>query len=233
MTHYPPLTVKVSGDYALFTRPEFSAERVSYDVMTPSAARGILEAIFWKPEMVWKIKEIQVLQKIKHFSILRNEINSHQKESTAKGWAKTGIGGYYADDDRAQRHTLCLRNVEYIIKADISLKPHAQDVNIAKYRAQFRRRVTKGQCHHQPYLGTREFSADFSDVSENDTPIDWNDDLGLMLWDVEYTPVTANGTLKYLSHDANGGKVTQGIARPRFFRAQLQQGVLAVPDAPL
>lgn len=85
------LTLKVWGDYALFTRPEFSAERVSYQVITPSAARGILEAIFWKPEMVWRVREIHVLKQIKHFSILRNEINSHQSDHSAKAWEKTGI----------------------------------------------------------------------------------------------------------------------------------------------
>ena len=154
------LTVKVWGDFALFTRPEFSAERVSYQILTPSAARGILEAIFWKPEMSWQVREIHVLKPIRSFSILRNEINNHQSERAVAGWQKTGAGGgYYADSDRAQRHSLCLRDVAYVIKADIELKAHEN--NLVKYRDQFRRRVTRGQCHHQPYFGTREFSAYF------------------------------------------------------------------------
>lgn len=223
-----PLAVKVWGYYALFTRPEFSAERVSYQVMTPSAARGVLEAIFWKPEMTWQIREIQVLKPIQHFSILRNEINSHQKESTAKGWAKRGEGGYYADEDRAQRHSLCLRDVAYLIKADIALKPHA-NAHPAKYRDQFRRRVKRGQCHHQPYLGTREFSAFFGEPDEDDRPINHSDDLGLMLFDMEFTPAVSNSNLTYLTHGNSGAKVTQGVAKPKVFRARLDSGVLRIP----
>lgn len=227
-TKHSSLTVKVWGDYALFTRPEFSAERVSYQVMTPSAARGVLEAIFWKPEMTWRIREIHVLRPIQHFSILRNEINSHQKESTAKSWAKSGEGRYYADDDRAQRHSLCLRDVAYLIKADIELKPHA-NAHPAKYRDQFRRRVKRGQCHHQPYLGTREFSAFFGEPDESDRPINHSDDLGLMLFDMEFSPVASSSTLTYLAHDSSGAKVTQGAAKPKFFRARLDSGILRIP----
>jgi CRISPR-associated protein Cas5d len=103
------LTVKVHGDFALFTRPEFSAERVSYQVMTPSAARGILEAIFWKPEMRWRVQKIKVLNPIKQFSILRNEVNNHQSDRAARAWENSS-DGYFAEDDRAQRHSLCLRD---------------------------------------------------------------------------------------------------------------------------
>jgi len=227
------LTVRVWGDFALFTRPEFSAERVSYQVMTPSAARGVLEAIFWKPEMSWQVHEIQVLNPIRHFSILRNEVNSHQSDRTVATWQKNGTGGYYADGDRAQRHSLCLKDVAYIIKASIKLKPH--ETNLVKYRDQFRRRVIKGQCHHQPYLGTREFSAFFGDLDgteeelrlksfPNPEPVD----LGLMLFDVEITEAIG-GSMTYLRHDANGVKVVKGNAKPKFFPAQLHQGVLTVP----
>jgi CRISPR-associated protein Cas5d len=104
----PRLEVKVWGEFACFTRPEFGAERVSYEVMTPSAARGVLEAIFWKPEMEWRVREILVLNPIRRFSTLRNEMNSLQSERSARSWAAGG--GYYADEDRAQRHTLCLRD---------------------------------------------------------------------------------------------------------------------------
>ena len=227
MTTDPPLTIKVWSDFACFTRPEFGAERVSYEVMTPSAARGVLEAIFWKPEFTWRVREIQVLKPIKHFSILRNEINSWQSDRAARDWAKTGEGGYYADGDRAQRHTLGLRDVAYVIKADIDLKAHT-NAHPAKYRDQFRRRVTRGQCHHQPYLGTREFSAFFTEPEESDRPIRHTDDLGLMLLDMEFTPAT-DAAIEYLTHNENGAIVTKGKAQPRFFRARLEQGILRVP----
>jgi len=221
----PPLEVKVWADYACFTRPEFGAERVSYPVMTPSAARGVLEAIFWKPEFRWIVREIAVLQPIQHFSIVRNEMNSWQSPSAAK----SDDYRYFADDDRAQRHTLGLRNVAYLIKADIELKPHA-NANIAKYRDQFRRRVKKGQCHHQPYLGTREFSAFFCEPDpEVDQPIAHTDELGLMLFDLEFTATEDAPTLTYFTHNAIGAKVTKGKAQPKFFRARLENGVLRVP----
>lgn len=218
------LVVKVWADYACFTRPEFGAERVSYPVMTPSAARGVLEAIFWKPEFSWVIQEIQVLKPIRHFSIVRNEMNSWQSASSARSEEYR----YFADDDRAQRHTLGLRDVAYIVKAEIQLKPHA-DANEAKYRDQFRRRVKRGQCHHQPYLGTREFSAFFGEPEPDDRPISHNDELGLMLLDMEFIATTQNSTLSYFTHDASGGTVTKGRAQPKFFRARLENGVLRVP----
>src|SRR3989442_11709207 len=112
MPEHAPLEVKVWGAYACFTRPEMKAERVSYPVMTPSAARGLLEAIFWKPEISWQVREIWVLNPIHHFSILRNEVKHKAAPSTVRGWARTG-GGYFAEEDknRAQRHTLGLRDV--------------------------------------------------------------------------------------------------------------------------
>ncbi len=234
MEEFSLLTVKVWGDFALFTRPEFSAERVSYQIMTPSAARGILEAIFWKPEMTWQVREIHVLNPIRSFSILRNEVNSHQSDRAVAGWQKKGMGGYFADGDRAQRHSLCLRDVAYVIKAEIKLKPH--ETNIVKYRDQFRRRVTRGQCHHQPYFGTREFSAFFDDLDGTEDqqrikhfPYPEPIDFGLMLFDVEITEA-ASGAMVYLKHDANGSRATKGNAQPKFFHAQLQQGILTIPS---
>lgn len=228
MSREPPLEVKVWGPLANFTRPEFSAERVSYEVMTPGAARGILERIFWKPEMTWRVREIHVLEPIRHYSILRNEMNSLQSDRSARAWAANGEGHYYADDDRAQRHMLCLRDVVYIIKADIVLKPHANE-NVAKYRDQFRRRVKRGQCFSQPYLGTRECTAHFGKPEGNEEPIDHTDDLGLMLFDMEFKE-NVDGTIEYLRHDEQGARVVKGNAQPKFFRARLEKGSLYVPD---
>jgi CRISPR-associated protein Cas5d len=220
------LQVKVWSDYgALFTRPEFGAERVSYPVMTPSAARGVLEAIFWKPEFTWKVREIKVLKPIRHFSILRNEMNSWQSASSAK----SADYHYFADDDRAQRHSLCLKDVAYIITADIHLKSHANAPE-AKYRAQFRRRVAKGQCQHQPYLGTREFSAFFAEPDGTEKAIDHSDELGLMLWDMDFVSDPEAKQLEFMTHDADGGKVTKGTAKPKFFPAKLVKGVMQIPE---
>lgn len=225
MTTDTPLTVKVWGDFACFTRPEFGAERVSYEVMTPSAARGVLEAIFWKPEFIWKIFQIKVLKPIKHFSIFRNEVNNVQSDRSARNPEYH----YFADEDRAQRHTLGLRDVAYIIEADIQLKSHA-NAHPAKYRDQFRRRVKQGRCHHQPYLGTREFSAFFSEPEPEDKAENLNDELGLMLLDVEFNAVEQDSTIQYFSHNETGAKVTQGKAQPKFFRSRLDNGVLRIPE---
>jgi CRISPR-associated protein Cas5d len=243
MSNSPPLEIKVWGDYACFTRPEFGVERVSYEIMTPSAARGVLSAIFWKPEFDWCIQEIQILPSVmrdiggkplaleknapafQHFSILRNEINKRQSDQAARGWTKEG-DGYYADEDRAQRHTLALRDVAYIIKAQICLKPHA-NAHINKYIEQFTRRVKRGQCHHQPYFGTREFSAYFS-PPDSEKPVQANMDLGLMLFDLEFTS-HQNGAIEYFAHDENGARVIKGNAKPKFFQAKLEQGIMKIP----
>src|SRR5579859_3472358 len=141
---YSPVAVRVSGDLACFTRPEMKVERVSYSVMTPSAARGALEAIFWKPEAIWTVEEIWILSEIRYFSILRNEVNTRASERTAAGWREHG-GGYDATADRAQRHTLALRDVSYLIRARIETRPGVAE-DSAKFRDQFRRRLRNGQC---------------------------------------------------------------------------------------
>lgn len=209
MSDYPPLEVKLWGELACFTRPEMKAERVSYPTITPSAARGFLEAIFWKPEFSWHVREIWVLKAIRHFSILRNEVNSKAAVAAAKSWTKND-GGYFADEDRAQRHTLALRDVAYIIKADVALRDHATE-DVAKYRDQFRRRVNQGRCYHRPYLGCREFAAAFGPPDGTERPIDLTDDFGLMLFDLDYAP-------------DNPGRGT-----PHFFSARLEEGILKVP----
>jgi len=205
----PPLAVRVWGEYACFTRPEMKVERVSYPLMTPSAARGVLEAIFWKPQFRWRVEAIEVLRPIDYFSIVRNEVNSRASERAAVGWQKTG-GGFDATVDRAQRHTLALREVAYVIRADIDLLPGTTD-DVAKYRDQFRRRVRDGRCFATPYLGCREFAAWFGEPDPAERPIARTEDLGTMLLDIEY------------AGDGSGGSL------PRFFAARLQDGVLRVP----
>ena len=206
----PPLEVRIWGDFACFTRPEMKVERVTYPVPTPSAMRGVLEAIFWKPEFTWRIHEIWVLRPIRYFSILRNEVTDKMSDRSARNWQKNG-GGYIASDarHRAQRNTLALRDVDYLVRAQIEVKPGV-DEHPAKYRDQFRRRVQQGRCFSQPYLGCREFSAYFGSASGDEEPVPIDDDLGLMLFDIDYAA-------------ANGRNV------PQFFPARLEAGILRVP----
>ena len=202
---YPPLAVRVWGEFACFTRPEMKVERVTYPVMTPSAARGVLEAIFWKPQFAWQVREVWVLKPIRYFSILRNEVNSRASR-------ERGVRGYDATADRAQRHTLGLRDVEYVIRAQIEVKIGVNE-NPAKFRDQFHRRVRDGRCFATPYLGCREFAASFAEPDGSEKSIDDPEELeiGPMLLDLEY--------------DADGS----GRGRPRFFNARLDGGILRVP----
>lgn len=198
------VSVRVRGDFALFTRPENKVERVTYPVPTPSAARGILEAIYWHPEFRWAIREIHVLAPVQTFGILRNEVKSKMSPSRSEP--------FYADDDRSQRHSVCLRDVDYLIFADANPKLGGNDH--AKYRDIFRRRVERGQCHHRPALGCREFSADFGPTDGSPEPVPWTENLGLVLWDLEY----GDGKPPFW---------------PRFFEARVEGGVLRIPDQPL
>jgi CRISPR-associated protein Cas5d len=218
MKNRSSLEVKVWGDWACFTRPEMKVERVSYPVMTPSAARGILESIFWKPEFSWEVRKIKVLKPIRFFSILRNETTQVISHRNALKWKRHG-GNFFVNEvdedgvmrNRAQRHTLALREVAYVIQADMVLKPHAE-ADPAKYRDQFRRRVKRGQYHHTPYLGCREFAAAFGEPQEEERPIPESTDLGLILFDLEYAP---------------GGS---GRGTPRFFQVRLEEGIIRVPS---
>lgn len=197
-----PLAVKVWGDFACFTRPEMKVERVSYPVMTPSAARGVLEAIFWKPQFDWLVREIHVLRDIAYFPIRRNEVNKRASPRASQG--------FFADDEdnRAQRNTLALRDVAYLIRADVRVRADVEE-SPAKFRDQFRRRVDRGQCWHLPYLGCREFSADFAPPDGSETAVDRTEQLGLMLFDIAY-------------REDGGGE-------PSFFDAALDHGILRVP----
>lgn len=205
---YAPLCVRVWGDYACFTRPEMKVERVSYPVPTPSAARGILEAIFWKPEFRWEVVETRVLKPIRYASMLRNEVKDKVAISTVAKWPKTN-GRYVAAEGRTQRHTLALVDVEYVIIARVVLGD--TDAHPAKYRDQFRRRVERGQCYARPYLGCREFAAHFGPASGDEAAIAESADLGLMLWDLDYGDPAR--------------------ATPVFFAAEMTRGVVRYPTA--
>ena len=209
----PTLRLRARGPLACFTRPELKVERVSYPVMTPSAARGLLEAVLWKPAIRWHVERIRVLKPIRFASFRRNEVNS---KASAPARAVIRDGGkvtcYFAENDRAQRNTVALRDVDYAIEAHMSMTERAgPDDNMAKFIAMFRRRVQKGQHFHHPYFGCREFVADVLPVDGAEEPIAESGDLGIMLWDIEY-----------------GEKGN----RPIFFRAELRNGVLEVPADP-
>lgn len=230
--------LEVSGDFACFTRPEMKVERVSYDIMTPSAARAIFEAIFWKPAIKWNVKKIEILNPIDWTSVRRNEISSTMSMKS---------NGILIEDSRQQRAGLILRNVKYRIHAELEyIPPHnrgkvynplpeylmdsdeilmmkqenqsqeRKDENPGKYNAMFERRAKKGQCFNQPYLGCREFSCYFRLVDEAELmsetlvkPIDATQDLGFMLYDLDFT--------------------NREDPKPAFFRAKIENGVLNVP----
>src|SRR3989304_8773647 len=156
--------LEVSGDFACFTRPEMKVERVSYDVITPSAARAIFEAILWKPAIRWQVTQIEVLNPIQWISVRRNEVGKVSIAPTAR--QLTGESsepmGFYVEDERQQRAGLFLRDVKYRIYADLHFDPTKDtESDYGKYASMFERRASKGQCFNQPYLGTREFSCAF------------------------------------------------------------------------
>lgn len=206
--------LKVWGRYALFTRPENKAERMSYDVMTPSAARGILEAIHWKPAIRWEVDRIHVLNPITFDSIRRNEVSQKGPTvSTIKGAARSGAAlSLHVEDIRQQRASLVLRNVAYIIEAHFELTDKAgESDNEGKHIDIFRRRARNGECFQQPCLGCREFPAYFSLVEDGEIPQsvlagDAPRDLGLMLYDIDF----AHGMT------------------PMFYRPRLENGIIDV-----
>lgn len=204
--------VKVWGDYACFTRPEMKVERVSYDVMTPSAARGVLEAIHWKPALRWVVDRIRVLNRIRFDTVRRNEVAS----KIPVGNVKKAMNGdssplrLIVEEDRQQRASLLLREVAYVVEAHFELTSQAGPAdNEGKHLDTFNRRVAKGQCFHRPYLGCREFPAFFG-PAEEPFPASVHQgerDLGWMLHDIGF--------------DAG--------MEPRFFRAVMKDGVIEVP----
>lgn len=215
------IKLHIWGDYACFTRPEMKVERVSYDVITPSAARGILEAIHWKPAIRWVIDKIHVLKPVRFESIRRNEVGSKisaAKIKTAMRNQSTQDLYLVADDskERQQRASTVLRNVAYIIEAHFELTDLAgEEDNEGKHLDIFNRRARKGQCFQQPCMGVREFPAYFTLLEPEEplpesglTPEQLNRDLGWMLHDIDF----ANGMMPY------------------FFKAELKGGVITVPD---
>ena len=209
------IRLEVKGDYACFTRPELKVERVSYDCMTPSAARGVLEAIFWHPGIVWRIDRIHICRPIRFTNVRRNEVgvkaSCREVKNAMLHGTPTGIA--IVGDIRQQRASMILRDVCYVIEAHFEMtdKANASD-NPGKFAEMFKRRARKGQCFHQPYLGCREFPASFRIVEEGEAIAhDVTDrDLGLMLYDMDY-------------HDPED-------IQPMFFRAAVRGGVLDVRD---
>lgn len=209
--------IKVGGEFGCFTRPEFKAERVSYPVITPSAARGLCEAIFWKPEVRWEIREIQVLKPLSQTALLRNEISDRQ-----------GNAPFFVEDRRQQRASLVLTDVEYLIRAEMILRSHAADP-LAKYKDQFRRRLERGQCHHTPCLGTREFAAWFEPTTGSEAPVSLDLNVGPMLFEIAYREDPNRPETEFHRHGSSGRRVARGYTEALFFPAELKGGVLTVP----
>jgi CRISPR-associated protein Cas5d len=211
----PKVRLHVSGDRACFTRPEMKVERVSYDVITPSAARGILDAIHWKPAFRWKIERLFVLNPVRFDVIRRNEVAgriSARNIVKARNAGSLDILDYYVDRDRQQRAALVLRDVAYVIEASVVLTAQADDSETTiKHVEIFARRARRGQCFHQPCLGVREFAAEFT-TCEGDPPpchesLRGVRDLGWMLLDIDFA---------------------QDMAA-HFFPAVMRDGVIEVP----
>ena len=211
------ITIRVSGDYALFTRPEMKVERVSYDIITPSAARGIIEAVYWKPAIRWVIDKIHVLKEIEFTNIRRNEVSEKASESEARRRMNgtTNEPMYLsAVDNRQQRAALVLKNVDYIIEAHFEMTDKAGDEDtVEKHYNIALRRLRKGQHFHAPCLGTREFGAKVELIEDNEpapqSPLG-NFELGWMLYDLDFSD----------SEDI----------KPQFFKASLKDGVLDLTD---
>ncbi len=206
--------IEVTGDYACFTRPEMKVERVSYDVITPSAARAIFEAILWKPAIEWHIHKIEVLRPMNWVNIRRNEVGTVLPAGNIKKAMNGGVlPALYVEDVRQQRAGLFLKNVAYRLHGSFSLteKAGASD-NAGKFAEMFKRRAKKGQCFNQPYLGCREFSCDFrlmEDIEKETAAIEENRELGWMLYDMDYQNTDE--------------------PMPLFFNAVMTNGVIDVP----
>ncbi|MCM2373929.1 type I-C CRISPR-associated protein Cas5c [Aporhodopirellula aestuarii] len=208
------VALRIWGILACFTRPEMKVERVSYDVITPSAARGILESIYWKPQIVWVVDRLHVLKPIRFTNIRRNELGSvGPSERSLKPYlngSKTEPLMQVIEDDRQQRAATLLQDVEYVIEAHYEVRNGNESPQ--KHFEMFKRRASKGQCFQQPYLGCREFVADFAwhegDRASVDESLIGIHDLGFMLHDIDF----------------------DNQMTPRFFRATMVDGVIDVPQ---
>lgn len=181
--------LKVWGKYACFTRPEMKVERVSYDVMTPSAARGILEAIYWKPEIRWWVDCIYVLKDIRFENIRRNELASKLSMQSIAKAMKDGISSVdqFVEEGRQQRASLVLKDVEYVIEAHFEFTTKSREQEPGKHLGIFERRAKGGQCFHRPYLGCREFPAEFSWIEDIPQSVHrGRRDFGFMFYDVDF-----------------------------------------------
>jgi CRISPR-associated protein Cas5d len=217
------IALRAWGRYACFTRPEMKVERVSYDVMTPSAARGILEAIYWKPAIRWRIEQIHVMAPIRFTNIRRNELASKiPLRNIQKAMRDLSSPlDTFIEDDRQQRAAMVLENVDYIIEASFEITAKAgtpvregdfdpKDREPGKHYDIFMRRAETGQCFNQPYFGTREFPASFSWISKDKipvSPLQGDKDLGWMLHDIDF----------------------RNNMEPSFFHAMMRDGVIRVP----
>lgn len=195
-----PLALQVRGPYAAFTRPEFTSERMSYPLMTPTAAIGLLSSLFWKPQMRWVVTQIDVLSEVQWTSIRRNESETaitptHRKQG-------------YLDVDTAvqQRMTTMLRDVHYRVHAQVWVHPDADEQDPAKWRSQFRRRVDAGQSFRTPFLGMREFHADVTPADDSPT-IDWTEDLGIMTHSITYDERTGKESYDWFDARVVGGSM--------------------------
>lgn len=208
------IMVETWGPYACFSRPEMKVERVSYDIMTPSAARGLIEAIYWHPGLRWRIDRIYIRAPIRFTNVRRNEVKDVVKASTVKKLMDSGGEAWIATSESIQqRASMILRDVHYVIEAHFEMTENASPTdNPGKFQDIVTRRLSRGQFYHQPCFGTREFPAFFKPcekIPECPEELKGHKDLGWMLWDMDYSD-------------------PQDI-RPLFFRAELRDGVLTVP----
>lgn len=206
------IKIRVWGKYALFTRPEMKVERVSYDVITPSAARGIIEAVYWKPAIRWVIDKIHVLNEIQFTNIRRNEVSEKISTREAERRMKGATDPFFLDTtkQRQQRASMILKNVHYVIEAHFEMADMAgpDDLEEKHYNIVVRR-LRKGQYHHTPYLGAREFPADIELLENGDIPsssLAGKHDLGWMLYDLDFSDPKD--------------------IKPRFFKAEMYDGVI-------
>lgn len=211
------IKVRVWGDYALFARPEMKVERCSYDVITPSAARGILEAIYWHPGLQWKIDKIYVCKPILFTNIRRNEVKSKVQCRNVLNVMNGGKKELYlsSKEEIVQRASLLLKDVEYVIEAHFEMTEKANETdNPGKFKDIMLRRIKKGECFHTPYFGTREFPVYFELFQGEEVETAYADveekDLGFMLYDMDYRE--------------------DGEIEPMFFRAVMRRGVIDVAD---